>query len=119
MRSQNEREHSSSPGCDDIIRQHKSACLRVTSLLACKELLWIGTSAGVVLTMPLPHINQNTSKITTTPIVSGKKQRNSLRELFSHKSVIKNSYWASFIYSLEIILQVIVDNFIQAHSLEI
>uniref|UniRef100_A0A8D9BUD0 Rho guanine nucleotide exchange factor 17 n=1 Tax=Cacopsylla melanoneura TaxID=428564 RepID=A0A8D9BUD0_9HEMI len=57
--------------CDEIIRQHKSACLRVTSLLACKELLWIGTSAGVVLTMPLPHINQNTSKITTTPIVSG------------------------------------------------
>ncbi|KAI5726828.1 hypothetical protein M8J76_009159 [Diaphorina citri] len=57
--------------CDDIIRQHKSACLRVTSLLSCKELLWIGTSAGVVLTMPLPHVNQNTTKITTTPIVSG------------------------------------------------
>lgn len=37
--------------CDDIIRQHKAACLRVTSLLACKELIWVGTSAGVLLTI--------------------------------------------------------------------
>lgn len=37
--------------CDDIIRQHKAACLRVTSLLACKDLIWIGTSAGVILTI--------------------------------------------------------------------
>ncbi|GIY33902.1 rho guanine nucleotide exchange factor 17 [Caerostris extrusa] len=37
---------------DDIIKQHKSACLRVTALLACKDLLWIGTSAGVILTLP-------------------------------------------------------------------
>ncbi|XP_067134437.1 rho guanine nucleotide exchange factor 17 isoform X1 [Centruroides vittatus] len=42
--------------CDDIIQQHKSACLRITSLLACKDLLWIGTSAGVVLTMPLSNV---------------------------------------------------------------
>lgn len=35
--------------CDDIIRQHKAACLRVTSLLACKDLIWVGTSAGVLL----------------------------------------------------------------------
>lgn len=41
-------------GCDDIIRQHKAACLRVTALLAVKDLLWIGTSAGVVLTMSIP-----------------------------------------------------------------
>ncbi|XP_077301096.1 rho guanine nucleotide exchange factor 17-like [Arctopsyche grandis] len=39
-------------GCDDIIRQHKAACLRVTSLMACRELLWVGTSAGVLLTAP-------------------------------------------------------------------
>lgn len=51
-------------GVDDIIRQHKAACLRVTSLLACKELLWIGTSAGVILTMPLPIVKQDTTKIT-------------------------------------------------------
>lgn len=39
-------------GSDAIIRQHKAACLRITALLVCEELLWVGTSAGVVLTMP-------------------------------------------------------------------
>ena len=43
-------------GCDDIIRQHKAACLRITALLACKDILWIGTSAGVVATMHIPPI---------------------------------------------------------------
>ncbi|KAK3925866.1 Rho guanine nucleotide exchange factor 17, partial [Frankliniella fusca] len=57
--------------CDDIIRQHKAACLRVTSLLACKDLLWIGTSAGVILTMPLPHIAPATTRLTSTPNVLG------------------------------------------------
>ncbi|ODN06583.1 Rho guanine nucleotide exchange factor 17 [Orchesella cincta] len=39
-------------GCDDIIRQHKSACLRVTALLVAPDKsLWIGTSAGVLLTI--------------------------------------------------------------------
>uniref|UniRef100_A0A6I8QL20 Rho guanine nucleotide exchange factor 17 n=1 Tax=Xenopus tropicalis TaxID=8364 RepID=A0A6I8QL20_XENTR len=43
--------HKMLAGSDAIIRQHKSACLRITALLACKDLLWIGTSAGVVLTL--------------------------------------------------------------------
>lgn len=43
---------SPTPGSDAIIRQHKAACLRITALLVCEELLWVGTSAGVVLTMP-------------------------------------------------------------------
>ncbi|XP_047494989.1 rho guanine nucleotide exchange factor 17-like [Penaeus chinensis] len=50
-------------GCDDIIRQHKAACLRVTSLLACKDLLWVGTSAGVIITVPLPHLALNTNRV--------------------------------------------------------
>ncbi|XP_071525862.1 uncharacterized protein [Panulirus ornatus] len=50
-------------GCDDIIRQHKAACLRVTSLLACKDLLWVGTSAGVIITVPLPHLAHNTHHV--------------------------------------------------------
>lgn len=58
-------------GCDDIIRQHKAACLRVTSLLACKDLLWVGTSAGVLLTMPIPHITPSTSKLSCVPTVIG------------------------------------------------
>ncbi|XP_063914840.1 rho guanine nucleotide exchange factor 17-like isoform X2 [Zophobas morio] len=57
--------------CDDIIRQHKAACLRVTSLLACKDLLWIGTSAGVLLTMPLPHITSTTTKLSNIPPITG------------------------------------------------
>ncbi|KAK3872868.1 hypothetical protein Pcinc_022083 [Petrolisthes cinctipes] len=50
-------------GCDDIIRQHKAACLRVTSLLACRDLLWVGTSAGVIITVPLPHLAHNTHRV--------------------------------------------------------
>ncbi|XP_035737041.1 uncharacterized protein LOC118448187 isoform X3 [Vespa mandarinia] len=57
--------------CDDIIRQHKAACLRVTALLACNELLWIGTSAGVLLTVPIPHIKPSTQRISQPPVVTG------------------------------------------------
>lgn len=62
--------------CDDIIRQHKAACLRVTSLLACKDLIWIGTSAGVILTISAPTYKtrgSNNSYINTVeqPIVTG------------------------------------------------
>ncbi|XP_010151609.1 PREDICTED: LOW QUALITY PROTEIN: rho guanine nucleotide exchange factor 17, partial [Eurypyga helias] len=45
--------HKMLAGSDAIIRQHKAACLRITALLVCKDLLWIGTSAGVVLTLAL------------------------------------------------------------------
>ncbi|XP_063807274.1 rho guanine nucleotide exchange factor 17 isoform X2 [Pseudophryne corroboree] len=45
--------HKMLAGSDAIIRQHKSACLRITALLSCKDLLWIGTSAGVVLTLSI------------------------------------------------------------------
>ncbi|KAF4523303.1 hypothetical protein B566_EDAN009426, partial [Ephemera danica] len=58
-------------GCDDIIRQHKAACLRVTALLACQDLLWVGTSAGVILTVPIPHLSSCTSKLPATPAVIG------------------------------------------------
>lgn len=53
--------------CDNIIQQHKAACLRVTSLLACKDIIWVGTSAGVLLSI----LAQNIGK--TTPIVTGMK----------------------------------------------
>jgi hypothetical protein len=58
-------------GCDDIIRQHKLSCLRVTSLVCCKDLLWIGSSAGVILTVPLPHLTHNSARLTNTPPVTG------------------------------------------------
>jgi len=53
--------HKMLAGADAIIRQHKAAVLRITSLLVCKDLLWIGTSAGVILTNPLPSITASTS----------------------------------------------------------
>ncbi|XP_055643721.1 uncharacterized protein LOC129779951 [Toxorhynchites rutilus septentrionalis] len=53
--------------CDDIIRQHKAACLRVTSLMACKDLIWVGTSAGVLLTIAAASM----SKGTSLPVVTG------------------------------------------------
>ncbi|XP_053399167.1 rho guanine nucleotide exchange factor 17-like [Mercenaria mercenaria] len=57
---------------DDIIRQHKAACLRITALLVCKDLLWIGTSAGVILTIPIPKITSTTTRGSlTTPNVTG------------------------------------------------
>lgn len=52
--------------CDNIIQQHKAACLRVTSLLAHKDIIWVGTSAGVLLTILAQNIGKN------TPVVTGK-----------------------------------------------
>lgn len=51
--------------CDNIIQQHKAACLRVTSLLACKDIIWVGTSAGVLLTISAQNVGKS------SPIVKG------------------------------------------------
>ncbi|KAK7475293.1 hypothetical protein BaRGS_00033440 [Batillaria attramentaria] len=57
---------------DDIIRQHKAACLRITALLVCKDLLWVGTSAGVILSIPIPKITSTTTHgALATPTVTG------------------------------------------------
>lgn len=57
---------------DDIIRQHKAACLRITALMVCKDLLWVGTSAGVILTIPIPRITSTTTRGSlATPAVTG------------------------------------------------
>lgn len=62
--------HKMLAGADAIIRQHKAACLRITALLACKDLLWIGTSAGVVLTLAVPKVSSGTGPGTLkTPLV--------------------------------------------------
>ena len=62
------------PGSDAIIRQHKAACLRITALLICKDLLWVGTSAGVVLTLPVPKVTSSTSSVADIPSVTGSGQ---------------------------------------------
>lgn len=62
--------HKMLAGADAIIRQHKAACLRITALLACKDLLWIGTSAGVVLTLAVPKVSSGTGPGTLkSPLV--------------------------------------------------
>lgn len=49
---------------DNIIRQHKTACLRITALLACKQVLWIGTSAGIICTFSTPSVNAQTQQVS-------------------------------------------------------
>ncbi|GFS42197.1 rho guanine nucleotide exchange factor 17 [Trichonephila inaurata madagascariensis] len=56
---------------DEIIKQHKLACLRVSSICVEKNLLWIGTSAGVVLNLPLPNIT-SASSTEVVPNIIGK-----------------------------------------------
>ncbi|CAG00915.1 unnamed protein product [Tetraodon nigroviridis] len=59
--------HKMLAGADAIIRQHKAACLRITALLACKDMLWIGTSA---VTLAIPAVSAGTSAVTLkSPLV--------------------------------------------------
>jgi hypothetical protein len=58
--------------CDDIIRAHKLGCLHVSTLHVCKETLWIGTSAGIILhstisqlidSLSMNKLNQNSIQL--------------------------------------------------------
>jgi WD40 repeated domain len=69
--------------CDNIIQQHKQACLRITSLLACKDIIWIGTSAGVLLTLLTQNLGKN------TPVVTGKTH---LTKVFFSNFHLKSFY---------------------------
>lgn len=48
---------------DNIIKQHKTACLRITALLACKQVLYIGTSAGIICTLISPSVDAQTQQV--------------------------------------------------------
>ncbi|CAF1140330.1 unnamed protein product [Adineta steineri] len=59
--------------CDDIIRVHKLGCLYVSTLHVCKEILWIGTSAGIIVNLIIPQLIDllsinGTSKLTLNSI---------------------------------------------------
>ncbi|XP_042913541.1 rho guanine nucleotide exchange factor 17-like [Parasteatoda tepidariorum] len=56
---------------DEIIRQHKLVCLRVTSLSVESDTLWIGTSAGIILNLPIPSISPSTTHIESIPNING------------------------------------------------
>ncbi|CAF1189906.1 unnamed protein product, partial [Didymodactylos carnosus] len=49
--------------CDNIIRAHKFGCLRITALHVCKDILWVGTSAGIILNIAVPQIDSTMTKI--------------------------------------------------------
>ena len=55
-------------GYHPLIRQNKTSSLRLTSLLLSHDLLLIGTSTGVILTLPpLPPLPPLTASTTLTP----------------------------------------------------
>ncbi|CAF3358005.1 unnamed protein product [Rotaria sp. Silwood1] len=55
--------------CDDIIRAHKLGCLRVSALHVCKETLWVGTSAGVIINITVPQlIDSGSNKLTASSL---------------------------------------------------
>ena len=57
-------------GSNSIVRQHKIAQLRVTCLQPCEGLLWIGTSAGAMLTLRMPVIDEDTASVLELPSLS-------------------------------------------------
>ncbi|KAM6159270.1 rho guanine nucleotide exchange factor 17 [Rhynchocyon petersi] len=73
--------HRMLAGSDAIIRQHKAACLRITALLVCEELLWVGTSAGVVLTMPTSPSTINCPRAPLSPAGLGQGHTGHVRFL--------------------------------------
>ena len=54
-----------------MIRIHKEACLKITTLYVCKNWLWVGTSAGVIINIRVPHVNNTTNKLSTALNIFG------------------------------------------------
>jgi hypothetical protein len=52
-------------GLDELIKLHKLSCLKITCLYVCKDTLWIGTSAGIILNVKIPHVNNTTHKLNS------------------------------------------------------
>eukprot|EP00117_Sycon_ciliatum_P035172 scpid1682/ scgid5784/ Rho guanine nucleotide exchange factor 17 len=48
-------------GCNSIIKQHKTRCLRITVMHSYRSTVWIGTSAGIVLLVPALHADKDDS----------------------------------------------------------
>lgn len=76
-------------GLEEIVRIHKISCLKITCLFVCKDTLWIGTSAGVIVNIKVPHISNTTSKLNTTLSYNGKP-------LLSSSLLTKMQYWFEF-----------------------
>lgn len=59
-------------GIDEIIRKHKIYTLKITCCYICKDTLWIGTTAGVIVNIKIPHINNSTVKLNTILNINSK-----------------------------------------------
>ncbi len=51
---------------DELIRLHKISCLKITCLHVCKDTLWIGSSAGIILNVKIPLVNNTTTKLNSS-----------------------------------------------------
>ena len=63
-------------GVDELIKAHKLACLRITCVYVCKDTLWIGTSAGLIINVKIPHVNNATHKLNSALTFTGKPLSN-------------------------------------------
>lgn len=60
-------------GCEELIRLHKMSCLKISSIYVCKDTLWVGTSAGLIVNIKIPFVNNVTTKLSTPLIYNGNK----------------------------------------------
>lgn len=49
------------------------SCLKISSIYVCKDTLWVGTSAGLIVNIKIPFVNNVTTKLSTPLIYNGNK----------------------------------------------
>lgn len=47
------------------------SCLKISSIYVCKDTLWVGTSAGLIVNIKIPFVNNVTTKLSTPLIYNG------------------------------------------------
>jgi hypothetical protein len=73
--------------CDDIIRAHKVGCLHISVLHVCKEVLWIGTSAGVIINLTISQLIDSLSTNVINKLTSNSIQLKGLS--FGHAGPVR------------------------------
>lgn len=60
-------------------------------MMVCRDLLWVGTSAGVILTIPTPHLTPTSSRLSSPPCVTGKLFFKKISKLSNNIQILKNT----------------------------
>lgn len=81
-------------GREDIIREHKMGCLRISCITVATSQIWIGTSAGLVISTPV-----HCAKTQPNPPLSGELQR-LVQPNVPPLNERRDSYMARFMCSL-------------------